>query len=111
MAARRAKKANGKVKRHKPEPVMDDIFFHVSQLKPGVRLIGWGRLDPLSQWEAIDIRTHQLGKKVGEVRQNVKTAQARFLSDKVTIRNLKTNETKTLKFSGMSYSAIWRLAP
>lgn len=93
----------------KPPVVLDDTFFHKTQLDFGTRLICYGRLDPLSTWEVIGIESHFLGKVVGEMKVK-KVNQIRYLSDVITVKNVETGQTKKLPFSYMSYSAIWRLA-
>jgi hypothetical protein len=108
MMAQRPKLVEKKPKRVKPEVVLDDIFFHKSQLHYGTRLIYYGRWEPLSIWEVIDIRSHFLGKEVGDVKVK-KVNEIRYLSDSLTVRNIKTSETRQVSFSYLSYSAIWRL--
>lgn len=98
------KKANKK----KPDVILDDVFFHKTQLTPGVKLICYGRLDPLSEWEVVEMKSRFTGKTVGEIKTR-KVMELRFLSDKIYLRNTKTNDVKIQTFSGMSYSAIWRL--
>jgi hypothetical protein len=108
--ARSVKKIKKQTERRiKPEVVLDDIFFHKSQLQYGTKLIYFGRWDPKSIWEVIDIKSHFLGKEVGDVKIK-KVNQVRFLSDSLTVRNVKTQETRTITFSYISYSAIWRIA-
>jgi hypothetical protein len=108
--AKRTKKVQKKAEsRVKPEIVLDDIFFHKSQLNYGTKLVYYGRWEPMSTWEIVDIKSHFLGKEVGDVKIK-KVNQVRYLSDSLTLKNTVTYETRILTFSYMSYSAIWRLA-
>jgi hypothetical protein len=107
--ARKPKKVEKKKERRvKPEVVLDDVFFHKSQLTYGTALVYYGRWEPMSKWVVVDIKSHFLGKEVGELKVK-KVNQIRFLSDILTLRNVETNETRTMNFSYISYSAIWRL--
>lgn len=95
-------------KRVKPDVVLDDIFFHKSQISYGTDLVYYGRWEPLSEWQVIKIESHFLGKMVGEV--NVKkTNEVRLLSDIITVQNNETGQKRHLSFSYLSYSALWRI--
>lgn len=96
--------------RVKPAVILDDTFFHMSQLKVGDTLICYGRWQPLSRWVIVNFDSHYLGKTVGVIKVK-KVNELRRLGDIVTVRNIDTQEIKKLSFSYMSYSAIWRLAP
>lgn len=93
----------------KPEVILDDVFFHKSQLDFGVRLKYHGRMNPESTWEVVGIESHFLGNDVGDIKLK-KVNQIRYLSDMIKVKNVETGETKKLPFIYMSYSAIWRLA-
>jgi hypothetical protein len=96
--------------RPRPPIIEDDIFFHKSQLHYGTRLIYYGRLDPMSIWEIVDIKSYFLGKVVGQYSLK-KVPEIRHLNDILYFRKINTNETKKMSFGYLSYSAIWRLAP
>ena len=106
MAKKLLKKSDHRVK---PDIVLDNIFFHKSQLVPGVKLIYYGRWEPMSIWEIVEIKSHYLGKEVGDIKYK-KVQKVIFLSDSLALKNVATGEIRTLTFSYMSYSAIWRLA-
>jgi len=93
----------------KPPVILDDIFFHKTQLHFGSKLICLGRLNPRSMWEVIGIESHFLGENVGDVKLK-RVNEIRYLSDIVKIRNIETKEVRRFSFASMSYSAIWRLA-
>lgn len=95
-------------KRIKPAVVLDDIFFHKSQLKEGDQLVYYGRWQPLSMWEVVEFRSYYPGKIVGEIKVK-RVPLIRHLSDVVTLRNTDTAEVRKVSFSYLSYSAIWRL--
>lgn len=96
-------------KKKKPEPILDDIFFHKSQLKLGKTLICYGRLDPLSEWDITHIETHELAPRLKDGFRWVSSKEVRYLSDKIYLKNKETGITRICTFSNMSYSAIWRL--
>jgi len=89
--------------------VLDDIFFHKTQLHVGTRLSYYGRNDSMSSWDIIEIKSHFLGNTVGQYRIR-KVEEVRHLSDIVEVRNIHTGQRRKMSFSYMSYSAIWRLA-
>ena len=93
----------------KPPVMLDDIFFHKTQLDFGTRLKCYGRLKLPSVWEVVGIESHFLGKYVGET-QLKKVNQIRHLSDLISLRNLETGEVMKFSFAYISYSAIWRIA-
>jgi len=93
----------------KPEVILDDIFFHKTQVDFGTRLHYYGRMNPMSTWEVVGIESYFLGNEVGDVKLK-KVNQIRYLSDMIKIKNIETGETRKLPFIYMSYSAIWRLA-
>jgi len=107
---RSAKKVQVKsVKRDKPDVILDDIFFHKSQVKYGKTLLYYGRWQPMSRWDVIKIESHFLGKEVGDVTTK-KVNEVRYLSDIITVQNIETGQKRQLSFAYLSYSAIWRLA-
>ena len=93
----------------KPPVVLDDTFFHKSQVDFGTRLLCIGRMRPNSIWEVVGVESHFLGQNVGDIKLK-KVNQIRHLSDIIKIKNIETGETRKLPFIYMSYSAIWRLA-
>jgi hypothetical protein len=111
--SRSAKRSQQKPKsetprRTKPALVLDPIFFHKSQIKPGVELVCYGRWEPLSEWELIEMSSTFLGNKVGVTKVR-KTNEIRRLGDVLTLLNRATGQVKKLSFAYLSYSAIWRL--
>lgn len=96
-------------RRPKPPVVLDDTFFHKTQVDFGTRLVCFGRLNPMSIWEVVGIESHFLGENVGDIKLK-KVNQIRYLSDLITVKNVQTGQKRKLPFSYMSYSAIWRIA-
>ena len=96
-------------RRPKPPVVLDDTFFHKSQIEFGTKLLCLGRLTPNTIWTVIQIESHFLGVKVGEIKLK-KVNQIRYLNDVITIQSEETGEKKRMPFIYLSYSAIWRLA-
>jgi hypothetical protein len=84
----------------------DPIFFHKSNVKVGSRFRNYGRLTSDTNWvvQAIWTLSHS---NFGVTRHYV--ASVRTLKDRLELRCEETGEVKNLTFSGMSYSAIWRL--
>lgn len=97
-------------KQQKPPVVLDDVFFHVSQVKVGTVLTYMGRLDPRSQWKVAGIDTYSTSRGRIEAKR---ASQAQHLSDLLTLRRIggpgRKAEERRLTFSYCSYSAIWRL--
>jgi len=93
----------------KPPPILDDTFFHKSQVEFGTRLLCLGRLTPNTIWQVTGIESHFLGTRVGDIKLK-KVNQIRFLSDMITLKSEETGEVKKMSFIYLSYSAIWRLA-
>lgn len=93
----------------KPPPIMDDVFFHKSQIEFGTKILCLGRLTPNTIWTVIQIESHFLGGKVGKIKLK-KVNQIRYLNDVITIQSEETGEKKRMAFIYLSYSAIWRLA-
>lgn len=89
--------------------ILDDIFFHKTQLKIGTRLAYYGRSDAMSEWQIVGITSHFLSKKVGQYRMKP-VDEIRHLSDIIELQKVGSNSTRKMNFSYMSYSAIWRLA-
>jgi len=85
---------------------IDDVFFHHSQVRIGTRLINYGRLDHGSIWEVREMfELSQSGR-----RKRVDAIE--YLRDThIVLIRIGSNETRQMKFAGLSYSAIWRLAP
>lgn len=91
---------------HKPAPMLDDIFFHKTQIKIGTRLRYMGRLAPNTTWVVTSIRTRD--SKTGRLRPSDSVQK---LSDDVYLR--REDNRRDLRqgtFQYLSYSAIWRLA-
>jgi hypothetical protein len=87
----------------------DSIYFHMSQVKPGTKLVFCGRFQPKSTWIVLEIRSHYLGKVVGDIKVR-KVNELRRIGDVVTLRNDNTGELIKRVFSYMASSAAWRLA-
>lgn len=93
----------------KPPPILDDTFFHKSQVQFGTKLLCLGRLTPNSIWIVTNIESHFLGTRVGDIKLK-KVNEIRFLNDLITIKSQETGEVRKMAFIYLSYSAIWRLA-
>lgn len=105
---KRTAEKRGEAKRIKPPVILDDIIFHMSQLRVGDTLVCYGRWQPLSRWQILKFDSHYVGKIEGEIKVR-KVNELRRLHDVVTVRNVATQEIKKMTFAYMSYSAIWRL--
>jgi hypothetical protein len=86
----------------------DDIFFHREQVKVGVQLQNFGRIDHATVWEVIQVKTYEIGR-TGRAKA-APAGQVQKLSDDVVLRRVGANETRQVTFASLSYSAIWRLA-
>lgn len=86
----------------------DDIFFHREQIKIGVQLENFGRIDHATVWEVIQVKTYEIGR-TGRAKA-APAGQVQKLSDDVVLRRVNANETRQCTFASLSYSAIWRLA-
>lgn len=90
----------------KPAPVLDNIFFHKTQIKIGTRLWHMGRLAPNTVWVVTSIRTWDA--KTGRLRPSDSVQK---LSDDVYLRREDNrHDLRQGTFHYLSYSAIWRLA-
>lgn len=86
----------------------DDVFFHRSQVSIGTTFFNMGRLDHGTVWTVTNIRTITGYGTNGYPRwKNVHSVQHLF--DELMVEREGSNETRRLRFSNMSYSAIWRL--
>ena len=85
----------------------DDTFFHRRQIRVGVRLACFGRLDHGAVYEVVEVRRErgQSGRLY-----LVPSGEVGHLSDVVVLRRLGSNENRSASFQRLSYSAIWRLA-
>lgn len=93
----------------KPAPIMDDVFFHKSQIEYGTRILCLGRLTPNAIWRVTMIESNFLGSRLGDIKLK-KVNQIRYLSDVITLKSEETGEVRKMTFIYLSYSAIWRLA-
>jgi hypothetical protein len=84
----------------------DAVFFHKSQVKTGSRFICFGRTNFHTTWVVNSI-THIFSEKRRMFQ--TKTAFVYALKDIVELRCEETGEFKKLRFSYLSYSAIYRL--
>jgi len=95
------KQASTKVQRWQGE---DSVFLHRSQIRIGVVLTYFGRINHGQRWrvtEIMDYRTTDRGRKLEVVTQS---------TDAVTLVRIGSNQTRRISFMYLSYSAIWRLA-
>jgi|KBSSwiStaDraftv2_1062776.scaffolds.fasta_scaffold00263_47 hypothetical protein len=81
----------------------DDVFLHMNQVRVGLELLYWGRLDHGSVWQVVEIKTYTKNGRAIKV-NNVQTPR-----DNIVLLRMGTNETHQISFTYMSYSAIWRL--
>jgi hypothetical protein len=87
----------------------DEIFFHRSQIKPGVRLMYYGRREHGEVWEVVEVKTYRVAES-GRITSRTVDEIVRPTTDDVLLRRISTNETRLMSFYRLSYSAIWRLA-
>lgn len=85
----------------------DPIFFHKSQVSVGSRLRYFGRTNPNSEWRVVAIQSYRRVNKTWRMHH---VEQVAHLGDDVIVVNQATWEQRTISFSYMSYSAIWRLS-
>lgn len=90
------------------QPYMDDIYFHMSQVGPGTKLLRCGRFEPRSIWEVLEIKSHYLGKVVGDIKIR-RVLALRRIGDIVVMRNIETGEIRNRVFGYMASNAGWRL--
>lgn len=106
---RAAKSPKKKVAKPKPAPILDDVFFHKSQVRIGTAFVYMGRMDPLSVWTVVDVHTFARSKNGWKRRRAEEVAK---LKDEVVLhREGGQHKSLQLSFQYMSYSAIWRMRP
>lgn len=85
----------------------DDVFFHKSQLKIGTELMKFGRIDHGSVWAVTAIYTWAYNLR--DEWHYVLATEVKHLYDEIVLVNNATGERHRVRFSALSYSAIWRL--
>ena len=90
----------------KPETYRDGIFFNKSDIKTGSRIIHYGRRASKTTWIIYDIWTFT-GSGRDRVRSSV--ADVRTLDDRLDLRCEETGERRTMSFTYLVYSSLWRL--
>ena len=87
----------------------DDVFFHKGQIKIGTQLWHYGRLDPKSLWQVVKIMSYVFSNGMATKPRKVEIASK--LLDTVYLRRIGSDiETRSVTFSTLSYSALWRIA-
>lgn len=90
----------------------DPVFFPKEALRIGTTLVNYGRRDPGSKWEVIDIRTYV--RTSADYYQLQRTKEVLHLSDIITLKRIPSDPAFVSRreptFGSLSYSAIWRLA-
>lgn len=86
----------------------DNVLFHKTQVVVGTRLVNYGRKRHGEVWEVTALTTYRILKSGRAV--PVPTDHIVHLTDDVTMRRLGSSEHAQRIFSGLSYSAVWRLA-
>lgn len=81
----------------------DDVFLHRNQIRIGLMVENFGRLDHGSRWKVTHIYTHTESGR----RRSVDTLK--HSTDIIELRNVDTDEKREMMFVNLSYSAIWRL--
>jgi len=84
----------------------DRVFMHRSQISRGTRIVDFGRRHHGEEYEVIDIKTH-VERPSGIVTKSVGSINK--LTDDIVMRRVGKNSIRTLSFSMLSYSAVWRL--
>jgi hypothetical protein len=85
----------------------DDVFFHRSQIKPGVRLVFFGRINHGDVWRIHEIRSYATTPQGRLLTRKLEVVE--HLSDEVVIVDQVTNRVRNLRFATLSYSACWRI--
>lgn len=81
----------------------DPVFLHKDQIKNGTELVCFGRLDHGSIWKVQEIyRLTATGRRyrIDGVERS---------DNKIVLVRVGSNESRTMTFINLSYSAIWRL--
>jgi hypothetical protein len=91
----------------KAAPVLDNVFFHKSQVRMGSTFINVGRLEPGTRWRVTGIVSYTPTVTGRYRRDNVQVV--RKLSDDVTMTRMGGREHRTATFVYLSYSSIWQL--
>jgi hypothetical protein len=95
----------------------DRIFFDKEDVTVGTSLARTSRREPISFWQVTSILSLFRDKKEGQVNFRAtdkrkvarKVLSIRHFGDRLTIKNEKTGEMRTLSFAYIVTSAIWRL--
>lgn len=82
----------------------DPIFFRKHQLRVGTALRYYGRTDPGGLWFVTGIYTDDHGRHRPRAETFPQT-----LDDLVRLRNHQTSEIRFMRFSYISYSALYRV--
>jgi hypothetical protein len=90
----------------------DPVFFTKTDVGIGSHIQYFGRTDPGSIWEVIGIKSYVRDEKTGLFKSS-RLSYVRTLNDDITLRCVsdtpKTLRKRSLSFSSLSYSAIWRM--
>jgi len=86
----------------------DPVFFHRSQIKVGVTIVDYGRVNHGARWTVIEILTFHVLEN-GRLRR-VRVDAVERMTDHVVLRRVGGSEIKERAFGSLSYSAIWRIA-
>lgn len=99
-----AKKSAGK-----RSNIRDSIFFAKEDIHIGTKLVNRGSLYYGTTWEVIGITSYDLLED-GSYKK-VKVSEVRKQTDDVKLKRIgNIHEVREMAFSGLCYSAIWRLA-
>lgn len=90
----------------KPETYRDGIFFNKADVKVGTKFTHYGRRNSPTTWIV-----HSIWTITGSGRDRVKSRvfNVRTLADFLEIRCEETGEYRTINFTYVCYSAIWRM--
>lgn len=86
----------------------DQVFFHKSQIKPGTRVVCFGRVNHGDEWIVDEIKTYRITKSGRAIPSQVN--EVTKLTDDIVLRRVGGNVFRQVSFASLSYSAVWRLA-
>jgi len=86
---------------------VDDVFFHRSQIRKGVRLIWFGRTNHGDVYVVDEIRTLKVNR-LGNLKE-IPVDACVHMTDWIVLKRIGSNQWITRSFAALSYNAAWRL--
>lgn len=90
----------------RPETYRDDVFFNKAEVRTGTRILHYGRRTHPTTW-IVDAIWTITGSGHDRVRSSIYTV--RTLDDRIELRCEETGEWRTMSFTYLVYSSLWRL--